>query len=284
MDPIANGVSSYFPAFRSLRTHGAAVNDSLLKLSTARRINRGADDPAGLITSENLRAVLAAIEAEGRALQRTDHVASTADAALGELSAMLRRAEALTVANANTAGMSPEEIEANQMEIDSIVSTVNRLASQASFNGEPLFDGSTTLRAGDATLQLEQVSAASLGTTDIDGETFSLADVVSGGRLAASTGRAGDAQAVIRAAISSVAEMRGRIGAFQKHAVASRTNNLQTTLENVHSAESAIGDTDFAEETARLSRARVMTQAAIAGLKVNMQSAGTVLTLLDRGS
>ena len=109
-----NGPNHLFlSAQRSHEQNQRATATSLQKLATGQRINRGADDPAGLITSENLRSALAALDAESQRLERADMVAATADAALSEMGDMLIEAEAKVIANANSAGMSEEERAAN---------------------------------------------------------------------------------------------------------------------------------------------------------------------------
>src|SRR5688572_8933966 len=94
----------------SLVHHGEqgdlAVASSMEKLATGLRINRGADDPAGLIASEDLRAALKMLDAETRAMERTDMVANVADGALGEMSELLSNANAAEVATANSGGLS----------------------------------------------------------------------------------------------------------------------------------------------------------------------------------
>ncbi|MEM0982754.1 MAG: hypothetical protein AAGI17_02260 [Planctomycetota bacterium] len=88
------------------------------RLATGVRINRGADDPAGLISSERLSAALAALEAESRSFQRSRAVTNTADGALDGLTDQLNRADQLAIAAANTGGVSDAEREAMQMELD----------------------------------------------------------------------------------------------------------------------------------------------------------------------
>ncbi|MEL7473932.1 MAG: flagellin, partial [Planctomycetota bacterium] len=133
----------------TLRSHAnaqAGRAQATNRLATGLRINRAADDPAGLISSEQLRAVLAALEAETRASHRTDAVANTADAALAEAASMVSDAKALAVAAANTGALSDAEREALQIEMDSMTQAASRTLERAGFAGERLFDGKTTLR------------------------------------------------------------------------------------------------------------------------------------------
>ena len=93
--------SSPFAALRTFWANSASQASSLTRIATGQRINSAADDPAGLITSEQLRSMITQLQAEASTLQRADSLISTADAALGEVSSLLNDAEALAVANAN---------------------------------------------------------------------------------------------------------------------------------------------------------------------------------------
>jgi flagellin len=248
---------------RLVNDNASAQARSMERLATGFRINRGSDDPAGLITSENLRAALAEIEAEGRVLDRADHVAATADAAMGEISELLARAESLAAANANSGGMSDAERDANQMEIDSIVRSVDRLASTTSFNGDRLLDGSATLAAGGESVTIDDVSSTAIGKTEDGGETYTLADVTGGRALSSSRGDFATAYAVIRGAREYVGEQRARIGAWQRNVVAPARRTAAEAYENVAAADSVIRDTDYAKETAALSRASTLHGASL---------------------
>lgn len=238
---------------RTARLNASLLAQSMNRLATGRRINRAADDPAGLIASEQLRATLASLEAESRALQRTDHVASTADGALGEVSVLLSEANSLAVANANDAGLSDAEKQANQMQIDSIFSSIDRISRTTSFNGSRLLDGAATLSAANRSLPISSVATSSIGAVEIDGKQLSLADVRSGGAIN-TVDDAESAQKSIGAAISQVSTLRGKIGAFQKHTIRTRLSNIDTAYVSIASAESQIRDLDYALEASRKAR------------------------------
>ncbi len=250
-------------AQRTYAANAKSLAGTLEKLATGQRINRGKDDPAGLITSENFRAVLAALDAETRSLQRVDSVANVAESALSEISGLLVEATGLAVASANTAGFSDAERAANQMELDSIVFAINRIANSTSFNGDRLLDGTATLSAGGASITISSAAASALGEIDIDGTTHTLIDVASGGSLNIANGDLEGTLQTIRAAMNQVATQRGTIGAFQKNTVASQISTNQVAFENVAAANSLIRDTDYAKETAALSRAQVLNQSSI---------------------
>jgi flagellin len=128
-------------AQRVLSQNSLSLNSSLERLSTGLRINRGKDDPAGLIASQNLEAGQKALnQAIGNA-QRTDQVANIAEGGLQEVSGMLTELQGLLTASASSAGLSKEEKDANQLQIDSILQTIDRVASATNFQGIKLLNG-----------------------------------------------------------------------------------------------------------------------------------------------
>ncbi len=120
----------------------ASLNQSLQRLSSGLRINRGADDPAGLIASESLRNEIAGISQAINNSQRASNVVATAEGALNEVAALLLDIKQLTVHAANTGAVSPEEIQADQLQIDSAVQSITRIANVTNFAGLNLLDGS----------------------------------------------------------------------------------------------------------------------------------------------
>ena len=117
------------------------LSSALEKLSTGYRINRGSDGPAGLIISENLRGELRGIDAAIGNAQRAEQVLNIAEGGLAEISNMLIEVQSLVGQTANEAGLSAEEREANQLQIDNLLSTIDRLANSVSFQGTKLLNG-----------------------------------------------------------------------------------------------------------------------------------------------
>jgi len=128
-------------AQRVLGQNNKSLNVALERLSTGLRINRGADDPAGLIASQNLRAEKVSLQTAINNAERADQVVNIAEGGLDEISSLLGELQALVTSTANTAGLSDEEREANQLQIDSILQTVDRIASATSFQGAKLLNG-----------------------------------------------------------------------------------------------------------------------------------------------
>jgi len=144
-----------------------SLSTSLQRLSSGLRINSGADDPAGLIASEKLRSEIQGISTAIDNSTRASNVITTADAALGEVSNLLVSIKGLVVQAANTGALSPAEVEANQLQVDSAVATITRISNSTSFAGLKLLDGSLGyITSGVATSALHdvQIDNAAFGT------------------------------------------------------------------------------------------------------------------------
>ncbi len=172
MSRINTNVSSLI-AQRVLGNNGSSLSSSLERLSTGLKISRGKDDPAGLIASEALRA-------EGRGLnqalsnaERADQVASIAEGGLQEISGLLTELQGLVTQTANTAGISTAEKQANQLQIDSILQTIDRVSSATSFQGIKLLNGNldytvTNVNAAAASFKVNGAKLAYQGTRDVN--------------------------------------------------------------------------------------------------------------------
>jgi len=140
MTRINTNVSSLLSQ-RVLGQNNQGLTKSLERLSTGLRINRGADDPAGLIASENLRSEKAAISAAIGNAERADQVVNIAEGGLQEINSLLIEVQSLVTESANNAGLSEDEREANQLQIDSILQTIDRIADSTNFQGTKLLNG-----------------------------------------------------------------------------------------------------------------------------------------------
>ncbi len=140
MSRIITNVPSML-AQRVLGLNNKALNKSLERLSTGYRVNRGSDDPAGLIASEKLRSEKAAISAAIGNAERADQVVNIAEGGLQEINSLLIELQGLVGQSGNEAGLSKEELEANQLQVDSILQTIDRIASTTSFEGIKLLNG-----------------------------------------------------------------------------------------------------------------------------------------------
>jgi flagellin len=467
MSRINTNVSSLI-AQRVLRKNNHSLSLSLERLSTGLRINRGADNPAGLIASENLRAERAGINQAIDNAERASNIIGTAEGGLSEVSSLLNELQQLVSEAANSGGLTPAELEANQIQVDSVLNTINRLAGSTAFQGLKLLNGNfsyTTSGVTSTNFGAVQINSARLpdnaavnvvvgvvdsaqtatigytggdlaannsvtievsgnkgaeqlsfagGTTVADmitainaltdatgvsavnsagdiglystefgsaqfvslstisggfaptastdngrdatvtinggaaqvaglqvtyrssnldieleikpafnvvgsdsfyitggGATFSIGskvtenDKASIGIQSVTTGSLGNnsigflstlgsgkanslssdnlttAQKILDKAIQQVSQLRGRLGAFERFTIGSTISSLGVALENTSAAESAIRDTDFAEETANLTRAQILAQAATTVLAQANASPQLALALLQ---
>jgi flagellin len=148
-------------ALRNVSGTGMEFQKSITRLSTGLRINSAADDPAGLIISENFRAQISGIEQAMRNNQDAVNYAKTAEGALDEVNRLLRDARTLAVAAGNTGTLSPIQIQANQNQLNSIIQSVSRIASQTQFGTKKLLDGSAGV--GASVLSAANVSSLYFG-------------------------------------------------------------------------------------------------------------------------
>ena len=140
MSRIFTNVAS-LTAQRVLGANNNQLNQSLERLSTGLAINRGKDGPAALIASQNLRKDISGINSAIDNAERAERVVNIAEGGLTEVSTLLNELQGLVTSAANTAGLSEEEKEANQLQIDSILQTIDRVASSTSFQGSNLLNG-----------------------------------------------------------------------------------------------------------------------------------------------
>ncbi len=141
MTRINTNVSSLVAQNRLNKTN-SDLQTSLTRLSTGLRINSGKDDPAGLIASEALRSDITSINKAISNTQRASQIIATADSALGQVSSLLNDIRGLVVEAANNGALSDDEIAANQLQIDSSLEAINRIAQTTTFQGRRLLDGS----------------------------------------------------------------------------------------------------------------------------------------------
>src|SRR3954465_14062156 len=141
MSRINTNISS-LEAITRLGRNQTDLNTRLQRLSTGLKINSGKDAPAGLIASETLRSEINGIHQAIDNSQRAGNVINTAEGALSEVSSLLLEVQGLTNQAANSGALSPEEIKANQLQVDAILNSVNRISNTTQFNGVKLLSGS----------------------------------------------------------------------------------------------------------------------------------------------
>lgn len=157
MSRINTNVSA-LQAISKLNSNQNDLAKRLERLSSGLRINRGADDPAGLIASESLRAETRGISTAIDNSTRAINVISTADAALGEVSKLLLEVKRLVNASSNSGALSNDEVQANQLQVDSLLESINRIANSTQFNGKKLLNGELSYTiSGQNTTNLQRL-------------------------------------------------------------------------------------------------------------------------------
>ncbi len=197
-------------AARNLANNQASLNTALQRLSTGLRINSGKDDPAGLIASENLKTEGTAINAAIDNASRADNMVSVAEGALGEVNNLLTQVEDLTDRSANQAGLSPDEVKANQLQIDSILDSINRVANTTSFQGKKLLNGSfdyTTTGIPASALATVNVNSAKLPESGSRNVVVQLTASAKFGQLKFGTSQVGASATTIKVAGNYGSEM-----------------------------------------------------------------------------
>jgi len=243
----------------------AAENQALERLASGKRINRGSDDPAGLISATQLDAAIQALEAEVEATSRLNANANITDASLSQLSSLTGDLNAAVVRAANTAGLSREEQAAAQLEVDQLVQSIQRFADQSIES------------VGGLGLGKEQGEALAESLREA---SVALSSLASGGENALGGGDLEQAQSIISGALTAFSTARGTVGAHQKNTLAPRAAQASAQIEALTAARSRIVDADFAEETAKLARAETLTKANVEVLRIQRRNAATVLSLL----
>ncbi|MBW3600439.1 MAG: hypothetical protein KY475_24645 [Planctomycetes bacterium] len=185
MTRINTNVSSLIAQNNLGRVNGDLQN-RLTRLSTGLRINSGKDDPAGLIASEALRSNIIATEKAITNSERANQLIATADSALGQVSQLLNDIRGLVSEAANTGALSEEQIAANQLQVDSSLEAIDRIAQITSFQGKKLLDGSlnfNTTGVNNAKVTSLQVDQANFGTQTSIGVELNVVATATRGKL-----------------------------------------------------------------------------------------------------
>src|SRR3954466_6982020 len=172
MSKINTNVSSLI-AQRVLRKNNDQLSTSLQRLSTGLRINSGGDDPAGLIASENLKSEQSGITQAIDNANRANNIVGTAEGGLSEVSNLLTQLQSLVSATASSGGLSKEEKDANQLQVDSILNTINRISQSTAFQGKKLLNGNFSYTTSGVTstqfddLQINSARVPAGGTLNV---------------------------------------------------------------------------------------------------------------------
>ena len=249
-------------------------NDNLAKsverIASGIRINRGADDAAGLAISEALRSDIRALRQAVRNANDGIALINVTEGALNEQSSILIRLRELS-SQAATGTVGSTERQTIQLEFSQLRSEIDRISATTQYNGQGLVDGALASGVATDNQVFIQIGLDSGVDSRINLNTqINLAAVTASGlgidSLSVTTaGAALTALETINTAISQVTASRGQVGAVQNRLVRS-VGNLSITIENLQAAESAIRDADIAEEIATLTRNQILVQTSLAAV------------------
>ncbi len=243
-------------ANRSLGLNTVEQGKSLEKLSSGKRINRAADDAAGLSISEKMRGQIRGLTQASRNAQDGISFLQTAEGAMDEVSSMLVRLKELSIQKANET-YDTDDITNLELEMTELSSEITNIIDNTTFNGKNINetidvvltdDGDTTTEIG-ADITLSVTLGSSSTTSDIE------------------------------TAIQEINTARSTLGA-QQNRLESVSRNLDSTVENLQAAESRIRDTDMAKEMMNFTKNNILVQSATAMLAQANQSPQAVLSLL----
>jgi flagellin len=297
--------------YRQMSSNNANQAKNMERLSSGLRINRGADDAAGLSISEKMRAQIRGLDQASKNAQDGISLIQTADGALNETHSILQRMRELGV-QASSETNTSEDWKAIQNEIDTLVDAVDNIATTTSFNGQKLLDGSigtTKAEAGagvstaveisiDANGNMLEIEINKMDTTALGLDATAGTTALSGFRtdptgaprntIGTPTAAAGTKTArefatdlikSVDSAIKQVSAQRSQLGAVQNR-LDYTISNLGSQSENIQTAESRIRDVDMAKEMLESSKNSILAQASQAMLAQANQQPQAVLQLL----
>jgi flagellin len=280
---IQNNVEA-FNAHRQLTQTGTAASKSMEKLSSGDRINRAADDAAGLAISEKMRGQIGGLAQAQRNAQDSISLVQTAEGSLTEVHSMLQRIRDLKVQYDNGTLADDDKV-AIATEVSAIATEIGDIvdpSTGAQFNGKQLFGSATfTFQVGandgdTITTQSTNLSGAVAGGGLADVTNLSSASAAS---TALNSGGALGSLSTIDSAIKNVSKVRSDLGAVQNR-LEHRLNNLATYQENLTASESRIRDVDMAAEMTKFTKLGILQQAGTSMLAQANQSSQGVLSLL----
>lgn len=260
---------------RQLINSGKSLDTSFQRLSSGLRINSAADDAAGLQISNRLTSQIQGLDQAIRNANDGISLAQVAEGAMDEITSALQRIRVLSVQSQNGINSSSDRL-ALQKEVSALKAEISRIASTTQFGGVKLLDGkySSTFLVGANAGQTISVNISrqggGFGTSGLSLSNLSISSLAGASRALAS----------IDSAIGIIDSKRADLGAIQNR-FQSTIRNLSNIVENVSSARSRIKDTDFAKETAELTRSQILQQASTTILAQSNQRPQSALSLLQ---
>jgi flagellin len=283
---ILNNVSG-LNSQNQLSLNNVNLSRTLLRLSSGKRINSGADDAAGLQIADSLRSNVMALNQAVRNANDGISVAQIADGALNEIGNLLTRAVTLAEEAATATVDSTGRVSLNN-EFTQIENEIGRIATQTNFNGTLIFSTSTTVAvfgssysvfvgdtsgASSIAVTIGQITVSSSNVTNVGGQNLQAIDLTTAAAAATSL-------TTIKKAIDGVATARAGLGSGINRLQAA-VAVLQSQSQNTTAAESTIRDANIAEEVANLTKYQILAQSGIASLAQANSSSQQVLGLLQ---
>ena len=288
MSLSVNAISGSLAAAHQVQRTFVSLTNTMTQLSTGQRINSGKDDPAGLIAQELLRSEIAASNAAAKNTVMANGMLNIAESGMRQIGTLLIEAKGLAVEAANSGAMTPEMVQANQMQMNAILGSIDRISGMTNWLGKPLLDGSLSADNGGALFQLgpdvvanQQVTVPIEGTKthQVGTATGTLMDLRSGGVASLAT-NPGLADQILSAAISQISMQRGEIGATQKYTLDANLNALQDSIVALTGTKSIIADTDYALAVSNMVRDQILLQAGVQSLGLMNQNRSYAASLL----
>jgi flagellin len=269
---IQNNIAA-LNAHRNLSISDSALSKSLERLSSGYRINRAADDAAGLAISQGMRADIASYNVASRNVSEANAMVQVAEGAYDQIGNMLVRLKELaTQAASANAGNDRDKIDA---EATALLNEIDRISNSTEYAGAGLLDGTLgtqTFQVGSTADTFSQIEV-SFGTVSTAAGSLNIAGL----DLSTATG-AQAALTSVDTAIDTLNGSRGDLGAIQNR-LGYASANLSTTIENVQAAESVIRDVDMASEMTTFTKNQILLQAGTAMLAQANMAPQTLLSL-----
>lgn len=273
---VVNTNTAATNSITNLNRSTRALGNSFRRISSGLRVDKAADDAAGLAVAENLESVSRSARVAMRNANDGVSIIATAEGAAEEIGNILKRMRELAVQSSSETLASGERAYL-ETEFDELIDEIDRISTTTTFNGVALADGTNTtldVQVGvnntsndQITISLSDLGASTLG---VDTGSITISDVTS----------AQSAIALVDSAIDSVATVRAGLGASENR-INSALNNLEVYTENLEAAESRIRDADFAYETSVMSKNQIMQQAGTAVLAQAKNISQGALSLLQ---
>jgi flagellin len=274
---------SALTAYQNLNKNQNALSSAIEKLSSGLRINKAADDAAGLSISQGLTSQINGLTQAVSNAQDGVNVAQIADGALGTSQAVLQRMRTLVVQAANSGTQGTSSLAAIQQELGSLSTQLDNVAAQTSFGGKYLLDknylGAFQVGAnGGQTVTLDLKTGAKFTAADLGVDAVSAGGA---GTIDVTTGFVASASlTAIDSAIGTVSKARSAVGATQNQ-LTYTLSNLQTAITNVTASRSNLTDADLATEVSAMTQAQILSQAAVSVLAQANSAPQSVLKLLQ---